>query len=1379
MSLAAFRSLTLHGNVLPTDALTRAADLGMPGQSPDDYQLTPGLAINAAVARSWNDLLVAWERRQAGLQTARGGNATRLTRERWLLPLLGELGYGRVPVLPAGLDLPPGLGETKPAHYPISHQLAWPAGDPTPSAAVAIHLLGDDIELDKRTTGLTARAPHGMIQEVLNRTHTHLYAILATGQKLRLLRDASSLAKQSYVEFDLDLMFREQLFADYRLLWLTLHATRLSPRTQETVVESALSAAATDGDDPGSDLDDQPAEPAAPIVVGPRPDDCWLEDWRTQAISEGTRARDQLEAGVAAALTALGTGFLRHPANAQLRTALADVPDADQDLRRTLLKIVYRFIVLFVAEDRDLLHTTDATPEARILYAEYFSTARLRRAAATRAGSRHHDLWPTHLLVTDALGANGLTTLGLPPLSEPLYSRSSLGLLADAQISNRALLEALRHLSQVKDKRTGNPVRIDYRNLDSEELGGVYEGLLAYVPRYDPDTQTFSLEKAAGSDRKTSGSYYTPSDMISLVLDEALDPLIDTALRDEDPERALLTLTVCDPACGSGHFLVAAARRLARALATARTGDPEPAPAAVREAMRDVVSRCIYGVDLNDLALEVAKVALWLEALTPGKPFAYLDHHLKVGNALLGTTPALLAKNIPDAAFKVLHGDDKDRTSKLKKRNRDERRHTEIQAAGQLAYDICTLDLPTIDISKRADELDLEPADTIEQIRQAADAWRRLNTDPKLQDARLLHDAWCTAFIQLKIAADAGPGITHQTLLNLRKDPNSLRAETVQVIRDAARKYRFFHWHLEFPSVFTVPDTGSSTDNLQGWNGGFSALIGNPPWESIEFKDKEFFASAGRLDVSSARTASARDGMISELATSDPALFARYWAEQRTYRSVVHLLSASGRFALTGNGKIATHDLFTEHTRDLTATRGSSGILIPTSLMTGAQTAPFVADLLAKQQFGAFYDFTNSGQIFPGVHSSYRFGILHVTGRQRRSSRVRLAFHLTSVSALTSDRLIQLTADDLTRINPNTKNLPMFSSPADAQITAAVHNHVPILLVEGDPAGNPWQFSAGRMFNMSDDAHLFYSAEALEAKGGTFDGFAWVVDDRRYLPLHEGKHVWHYDHRYSTGRAMPQDKTRAVTDAEHDQGGFEIETRHYMLESEVGRKMSHRTGSQWLIGWRGISSPTNQRCLVLSVFPRTAAGDSLPLIDPERPMHSILLVAALSAIACDYVVRQKQSGANVLKFIVNQAPVPHPDTFAAPAPWQPTSTLQDWLHPRVLELSFTSWSLQPWAVDVGDNGPPFRWDPERRAVLQAEIDGAMFHIYGLDREQTSHVLGTFRALRDAETRTYGEFRTERLVLAEYDRMAAAIAAGGAGWLSTLDVPAGKGSRHPG
>ena len=156
------------------------------------------------------------------------------------------------------------------------------------------------------------------------------------------------------------------------------------------------------------------------------------------------------------------------------------------------------------------------------------------------------------------------------------FRRDALSILDGAELPNRALLAAVRALSQIDDPVTGFPRPVDYRNLDSEELGGMYEGLLAYTPRYHADERTFTLDVSTGNERKKSGSYYTPSDLIALVLDEALDPLIDEALRESDPEQALLDLTVVDPACGSGHFVVAAARRIAAALATVRTGETEP-----------------------------------------------------------------------------------------------------------------------------------------------------------------------------------------------------------------------------------------------------------------------------------------------------------------------------------------------------------------------------------------------------------------------------------------------------------------------------------------------------------------------------------------------------------------------------------------------------------------------------------------------------------------------------------------------------------------------------------------------------------------------------------------------------------------------------------
>ncbi|XGU18580.1 DNA methyltransferase [Rhodococcus sp. 3Y1] len=206
-----------------------------------------------------------------------------------------------------------------------------------------------------------------------------------------------------------------------------------------------------------------------------------------------------------------------------------------------------------------------------------------------------------------------------------LFARENLSVLGGAKLPNNSFLAAIKALAEIDDPATGTPRPVDYRNLDSEELGGMYEGLLAFTPRYDAAARTFSLEIAAGNDRKKSGSY-TPSDLIALVLDEALNPLIDEAMRTPDPEAALLALTVVDPAVGSGHFVVAAARRLAAAVATVRTGDTEPNPIDLRAATADVIERCIYGVDLNDLAIEITKVALWLEAFDAQRPFRSSTH---------------------------------------------------------------------------------------------------------------------------------------------------------------------------------------------------------------------------------------------------------------------------------------------------------------------------------------------------------------------------------------------------------------------------------------------------------------------------------------------------------------------------------------------------------------------------------------------------------------------------------------------------------------------------------------------------------------------------------------------------------------------------------
>jgi hypothetical protein len=173
------------------------------------------------------------------------------------------------------------------------------------------------------------------------------------------------------------------------------------------------------------------------------------------------------------------------------------------------------------------------------------------------------------------------------------------------------------------------------------------------------------------------------------------------------------------------------------------------------------------------------------------------------------------------------------------------------------------------------------------------------------------------------------------------------------------------------------------------------------------------------------------------------------------------------------------------------------------------------------------------------------------------------------------------------------------------------------------------------------------------------------------------------------------------------------------------------------------------------------------------------LQAAWSSIIFDYVSKQKLSGIHLKYFVVKQLACPTPDNFAQPVAWQPDFILADWVRKYVLELSYTSWRLKPYAVDLGDDGPPFRWDDERRALLRADLEGAFLHVYGLARDEAEHVLDSFAVVRKYDERDYGEYQTKRLVLEAYDRMATATANGGTGWQPLADISAGEGRRHAG
>ena len=460
---------------------------------------------------------------------------------------------------------------------------------------------------------------------------------------------------------------------------------------------------------------------------------------------------------------------------------------------------------------------------------------------------------------------------------------------------------------------------------------------------------------------------------------------------------------------------------------------------------------------------------------------------------------------------------------------------------------------------------------------------------------------------------------------------------------------------------------------------------------------------------------------------------------------------------------------------------GVAGIITPTGLATDKTTSIFFSDTLRTGRLRAFYDFENEAKIFADVHHAFRFAITVMTGAARSITKTRFAFLTRHIADLPARRF-SLAPDEVLKMNPNTGTLPMFRTRTDADITLGIYKRHPILISDVDPDGNPWELSFSQgLFNMASDSGLFRQQDELSADH--FNGWSYTDGNTQYLPLYEGKMLWHFDHRFSTYRNATAAQLRMqtlprVSDKEHDDPDVEALARYWVSENDVTAKLSGKWESGWILGWRDITGIEKVRTFVPSVLPASAVGHKFLLALPKEATDAINLHAVWSSLIFDYVSRQKMSGTSLKYFIVKQIACPTPETFAGATNWDRDSALADWVRPYVLELSYTSWRLRPYAQDIGDNGPPFRWDPERRALLRADLDAGFFHVYGLNRVEAEHVLDSFTVVRKYEERDFGDYRTKRLVLEAYDRMAVAIVNGGTGWRSLADPPAGEGPRHP-
>ncbi len=1309
-------SLRLEGALFLPDQLEKAALGQADYQSEADYNTPRGLKLKDDYSRAFQIASAQWKQFAPLLErTDLDATAATLT---FMQELLRDaFGYNALSPV-AGITLAE-------RDYPITLL----------AGAVPVVVAPHDLALDTPDerfaivgAGSRKKSAFQLAQEFLNASDAHLWAIASNGKQLRLLRDAATLTRPSFLEVDLQDLLSGQRFAEFAMAWRLLHASRASS-------------------------------------IGQPAEDCVWEAWRAAGQEEGTRVREGLREGlregVTQALLSLGNGFLEQPANEALLRDLQEGRLTKEEYFQQLLRLIYRLIFLFTVEERGLLHPAGDSPTAvaaRRAYAAGYSLARMRdRALRRRAHNRFDDLWQATRIVFKGLD-QGEQRLALPALGG-LFSESQCPSLDGANLSNASLLQAIRHLRW--DNSSGSLAPVDYRNMGPEELGSVYESLLELVPeielpaRYFGFTGLTSEGSTQGNARKTSGSYYTPDSLVQELIKSALDPVIEQRLKENpaNPIGALLAIRVIDPACGSGHFLLSAARRLAERLAELRSPEGAVKPRDYRQALHEVISHCIFGVDRNPMALELCRTALWLEGVEEGRPLSFLDHHLQCGDALLGLTDLkALEAGIPSVAFKPLSGDDKDICKQLAAANK-----AGLKAFRKAFDQRQTMSLALEGASGLSELQALEsmPEDTTADIASRAQAWQAIQI--KVASSSLTHaaDLLLGAFVLHKTEDSAELVPTSQTLyLELFTEQRSRQHEQqLSSARDACREARVLHWPLAFAQVFQ--------------QGGFDCVLGNPPWEHVELKEEEFFTPRNLL-VSAAKNKAERSQRIdwlaqgqlarhlypeqshsAEASVAEQRLFKEFLVAKRTLEAsstFAHVKGEDGgRYPLTGVGRVNTYALFAETISQITHAQGRAGFIVPTGIATDNSTKAYFGAIATGGRLVSLYDFENREKIFPGVHRSYKFCLLTL-GKAVQSE---FAFFLTQASQLAdARRRFTLCTDDFARINPNTLTCPIFRSRRDADLTRKIYECVPVLFREarnGEPEQNPWEirFMQGT-HNMSSDSHLFLTEP-----------------DESLLPLYEGKMINFFDHRAGTYAGRDEDRGYRVlpspTFAEYQDPNYSAQSFYWVSKNDVDKRLHEDWNRKWLLTFKNVTSATNERTVISTVIPLAGVGNSSPIIFCfQSPQLIACFLGNFNCLVLDYIARQKVGGLHLAYFYVKQFPVLPPDYY--------TEHDLAFIVPRVLELTYTAWDLQPWAEDLGLDSEPFDFNPDRRALLRAELDAWYARAYGLAKEELLYIMDpadiegpdfpseTFRGLKKNELKEFGEYRTQRLVIEAWDNL---------------------------
>ncbi len=1113
-----------------------------------------------------------------------------------------------------------------------------------------------------------------------------------------------------------------------------------------------------------------------------------------EAIAEGRRYEEQVASDL--------TGVVFDKVYPALVRALADRSDAQlEDVRQAALVFLYRLLFLLYAEDRDLLPVNDDG------YARYGMRKPIRgrihkdmtdgRPFSESAASYHN-----HIATLCDLIDKGDNSIGLPPYNGGLFSAGAAPILQQVRLPDSKLGPIIYELSHTESNEGRRYV--NYRDMTVQQLGSIYERLLEREPVRGEDGEITVRPNSYA--RKDSGSFYTPQPLVDLIVERTLGPLIDerrqrferhaaqhkssnnnkaaraAQLRPYDPAQAVLELKVLDPAMGSGHFLVTAVDYLSDAIAelvesvpasvpwldghyvsplvdrieTIRREILERAQAAnwvVDEAQlsdqavirRMVLKRCIYGVDKNPLTVELAKVSLWLHSFTVGAPLSFLDHHLRCGDSLIGLRvndatqelrrfTGLFADSAVVGAESAVEGmqeieemSDAD-VSEVQQSAELFRgvEQTTAELRGLMDF-LCGLRWLTVGMKKK-ELTKYEYPLTMTLGRNAADAFRLLARGPLALSAA-----------QSEIENGDWQEFTH----------------IWNTARSIAAREDFLHWEVAFPGVWHRWQDDQPT-------GGFDAIIGNPPWDRIKLQEVEWFATRSP-ELALAPTAAARRRGIKALRDAGDTLAAQFDAAKLRADRLGQLVRASGHYPLLGGGDINLYSLFVERSMRLIKPDGIVGLLTPSGIYADKTAARFFKSVSTSGRVGGLFDFenrrlgTNLPPFFPDVDSRFKFCAFIFGGEERRFDRTECAFFLHDTVAIQDgERCFPLAAADFARVNPNTGTAPVFRTRRDADITRRIYECHPVLVDRsGREEVRAWPVRYSSMFHMTNDSHLFRTAAQLDADGFyPVQGNRWKKGDALYLPLYQGRMIWHFDHRANSVLVNPESThnpylSEPVTEEQHADPSFLPQTQYWVPAEDVKTALEESSG--WTLGFRDITNPTNERTMIAAVVPWAGFGNPIPILQGmEAPMASCL-VANLNSLGFDYVARQKAQGTHMNWYIVEQLPV------IASADYDRTfgdTTARDLVRDHVLRLTYTAHDMAPFAHDLGYDGPPFIWNDEERRHLRARLDALYFHLYGLSKDDAAYKLDTFPIVRRHDGAAFGHYRTKNMVLAYYNALAA-------------------------